>query len=99
MSKKFSTTTADHLEWNQSMNLIRNLYNDEEYKLSLIVAFGSFWGLRISDILKLKYAQVYNLDELTLVEQKTGFGAGRNHCHSPVKNTTKCIYRPYFFIG
>lgn len=72
MSKKFSTTTADHLEWNQSMNLIRNLYNDEEYKLSLVVAFGSFWGLRISDILKLKYSQVYNLDELILIEQKTG---------------------------
>ena len=72
MSKKFSTTTADHLEWNQSMNLIRNLYNDEDYKMSLLVAFGSFWGLRISDILKLKYAQVYNQDELTLIEQKTG---------------------------
>ena len=72
MSKKFSTTTADHLEWNQSMNLIRNLYNDEDYKMSLIVAFGSFWGLRISDILKLKYAQVYNQEELTLIEQKTG---------------------------
>jgi len=72
MSKKFSTTTADHLEWNQSMNLIRNLYTDEDYKMSLLVAFGSFWGLRISDILKLKYAQVYNQDELTLIEQKTG---------------------------
>lgn len=72
MSKKFSSTTADHLEWNQSMNLIRNLYNDEDYKMSLLVAFGSFWGLRISDILKLKYAQVYNQDELTLIEQKTG---------------------------
>ena len=72
MSKKFSTTTADHLEWNQSMNLIRNLYNDGDYKMSLLVAFGSFWGLRISDILKLKYAQVYNQDELTLIEQKTG---------------------------
>jgi integrase len=72
MSKKFSTTTADHLEWNQSMNLIRNLYNDEDYKMSLLVAFGSFWGLRISDILKLKYAQVYNQDELILIEQKTG---------------------------
>jgi len=54
------------------MNLIRNLYNDGDYKMSLLVAFGSFWGLRISDILKLKYAQVYNQDELTLIEQKTG---------------------------
>lgn len=72
MSAKFSSTTADYLEWNQSMNLIRNLYNDEEYQLSLLIAFGSFWGLRISDILKLKFTQVVNVDELKLVEQKTG---------------------------
>lgn len=71
MSAKFSTTTADYLEWNQSMNLIRNLYNDGNYKISLFVSFGSFWGLRISDILSLKWEQVYNLDEFTIVEKKT----------------------------
>jgi integrase len=71
MSAKFSTTTADYLEWNQSMNLIRNLYNDGNYKISLLVSFGSFWGLRISDILSLKWEQVYDLDEFTIVEKKT----------------------------
>ena len=72
MSAKFSTTTADHLEWSQAMNLIRNLYNDGDYKMSLMISLGTFWGLRISDILKLKYAQVYDIDEIILVEQKTG---------------------------
>jgi integrase len=72
MSAKFSTTTADFLEWNQSMNLVRNLYNDGNYKMSLLVSFGSFWGLRISDILSLKWEQVYNLDEFSLIERKTG---------------------------
>ena len=72
MSAKFSTTTADFLEWNQSMNLIRNLYNDGNYKMSLLISFGSFWGLRISDILSLKYAQIYNHDEFTIIEKKTG---------------------------
>lgn len=71
MSAKFSTTTADYLEWNQSMNLIRNLYNDGDYKISLLVSFGSFWGLRISDILSIRFVQVYNLDEFTIVEKKT----------------------------
>lgn len=71
MSAKFSQTTSDYLEWNQSMNLIRNLYNDENYKMSLLISFGSFWGLRISDILSLKWEQVYNLDEFELVEKKT----------------------------
>lgn len=72
MSAKFSQTTADFLEWGQAMNLIRNLYNEKNYKMSLLISFGAFWGLRISDILKLKWSQVYNLDEFALVEQKTG---------------------------
>ncbi len=72
MSAKFSTTTSDFLEWNQAMNLIRNLYNDRNFKMSLLISFGSFWGLRISDILSLKWEQVYNLDEFSLIERKTG---------------------------
>jgi integrase len=71
MSAKFSKTTADHLSWSEGMNLIRNLYNDGDYKISMLVSFGSFWGLRISDILSLKWEQVYNLDELELLEKKT----------------------------
>jgi integrase len=71
MSAKFSTTTADHLEWNQAMNLIRNLYNDGNYKISLLISLGCFFGLRISDILSLRWEQIYNLDEFTLVEKKT----------------------------
>jgi integrase len=72
MSAKFSKTTADHLFWGEAMNLIRNLYDDKKYKISLLISFGSFWGLRISDILSLKWEQVYNLDEFSLVEHKTG---------------------------
>lgn len=71
MSAKFSTTTADHLEWNQAMNLIRNLFNDGNYKISLLISLGCFFGLRISDILSLRWEQIYNLDEFTLIEKKT----------------------------
>jgi site-specific recombinase XerD len=71
MSAKFSKSTSDYLEWNQAMNLIRNLYNEENYKMSLLISFGAFWGLRISYILSLKWEQVYNLDEFALVERKT----------------------------
>ena len=71
MSAKFSKSTSDYLEWNQAMNLIRNLYNDNNYKMSLLVSFGSFWGLRISDILSLRWEQVYEKEEFQLVERKT----------------------------
>ncbi|MCJ7448349.1 MAG: tyrosine-type recombinase/integrase [Bacteroidales bacterium] len=53
------------------MNLVRNLYNDKNYKMSLLISFGSFWGLRISDILSLKWEQVYDKDEFELTERKT----------------------------
>ncbi len=72
MSAKFSQTTADCLEWNQAMNLIRNLYNDHNYKMSLLVAFGCFFGLRISDVLSLKWEQVLDCDNLVISEKKTG---------------------------
>lgn len=71
MSLRFSQTTSDFLEWNQSMNLIRNLQNDGEYKISLLIAIGSFWGLRISDILALRWEQIIGLDEFELIESKT----------------------------
>jgi len=71
MSAKYSNTTADYLEWNQAMNLVRNLFNDGNYRISLLIACGSFWGLRISDILSLKWSQVYNMDEFELIEMKT----------------------------
>lgn len=71
MSKKLSITTADHVQWDVAMNLVRNLFNDENYKMSLLISIGSFWGLRISDILSLKWEQVYDRDEFELVERKT----------------------------
>jgi len=72
MSAKYSNTTADYLTWDQNLNLIRKLFDDREYKISLLIAVGSFWGLRISDILKLNWQDILNRDEIVLVEQKTG---------------------------
>jgi integrase len=71
MSKKYSNTTADCLEWDNAMNLIRNLYNDEKYKLSLLIALGCFFGLRISDILALNWETILEKDEFELIEKKT----------------------------
>ncbi len=72
MSKTFSNTTADFLTWEQNLNLIRKLYDDGNYKFSLLISLGSFWGLRISDLLKLKWNDILNKDELIVIEQKTG---------------------------
>ena len=72
MSLKYSNTTADYLNWNEAMNLIRILTKNGEPKISLLVAIGCFWGLRISDILLLCWNQILNVDEFSIIEKKTG---------------------------
>ena len=72
MSLKYSSTTADYLVWSEAMNLIRKLAKDENYKMSLLVALGCFTGLRISDILALRWNQILGVDEFTIIEKKTG---------------------------
>lgn len=71
MSAKFSNTTADYLEWNEAMNLIRKLYDDKKFTLSLYIACSCFFGLRASDILSLKWVDLLDTDDFQLVEKKT----------------------------
>ncbi|HQG78225.1 MAG TPA: tyrosine-type recombinase/integrase [Bacteroidales bacterium] len=71
MSVKFSQTTADYLEWNEAMNLIRKLYDDKKYTLSLYIACSCFFGLRASDTLSLRWDDLLGKDEFQLVEKKT----------------------------
>ncbi len=72
MSQKYSTTTADYLVWSEAMNLVRKLAKDGNYKMSLLVAIGCFTGLRISDILSLRWKQILYVSEFTITEKKTG---------------------------
>ena len=72
MSLKYSTTTADYLVWSDAMNLIRKLAKDGNYKMSLLIALGCFTGLRISDILALRWEQILSTEEFTIIEKKTG---------------------------
>lgn len=72
MSLKYSQTTSDYLEWKEAMNLIRSLYRDGKFQMSLFVSIGCFWGLRVSDILGLHWKQILNVDEFSIIERKTG---------------------------
>ena len=71
MSLKYSSRTADFLQWDEDMNLIRKLAKDGNYKMSLLIALGCFTGLRISDILSLRWNQILDTDEFTIIEHKT----------------------------
>lgn len=72
MSVKYSTTTADYLEWDTMLNLVRKLYKDGDYRISLLIGCGCFFGLRISDILSLSWEMLLDSDNFTLNEKKTG---------------------------
>ncbi|CCX54009.1 tyrosine type site-specific recombinase [Bacteroides sp. CAG:1060] len=71
MSQKHSYTTADYLPWDTMLNLTHRLYKDGKYRISLLVACGSFLGLRISDLLSLSWEQIL-CESFVLNEKKTG---------------------------
>ena len=71
MSLKHSNTTADYIEWNTMLNLVRRLYKDGNYRMSLLIGCGCFFGLRISDILQLSWDMLLDKDSFTLNEKKT----------------------------
>lgn len=72
MSLKGSHTTADYMEWNTMLNLIRKLYRDGDVLMSLFIGCGCFFGLRVSDLRKLTWSMLLDEDRFTLIEQKTG---------------------------
>ena len=71
MSAKHSFTTSDYLPWDTMLALVRKLYKDGNYRMSLLIACGSFFGLRISDLLSLTWEQILG-ESFSLNEKKTG---------------------------
>ena len=72
MSLKNSYVTSDYIEWDTMLSLVRRLYRDKEYRLSLLVGCGSFFGLRISDLLTLTWGMLLDGHSFIVVEKKTG---------------------------
>jgi integrase len=72
MSIKHSTTTADYIEWDTMLNVVRRLFKDGDYRMSLLIGCGSFFGLRISDLLRLTWEMLLSEDNFIIIEQKTG---------------------------
>lgn len=72
MSVKHTHTTADYIEWDTMLSLVRRLYRDKKYRLSLLVGCGCFFGLRISDLKRLTWSNLIDGERFSVVEQKTG---------------------------
>ncbi|WP_297511715.1 tyrosine-type recombinase/integrase [Flavobacterium sp.] len=71
MSRLGQNTTTSFIEWNDFISLITRLENDKEYKFCLLISIGVFTGVRISDLLTLKFSHILNEDVFLLTEKKT----------------------------
>jgi integrase len=71
MSRLGQNTTTSFIEWNDFISLITRLEKDKEYKFCLLISIGVFTGVRISDLLTLKFSQILNEDVFLITEKKT----------------------------
>ena len=71
MPLKGQKTTSSYVDWNMITNLILKLERDGNWKFSILIAIGIFTGLRISDILSLRWSDLVNQESLKIHEKKT----------------------------
>ena len=63
--------TSNALDWDTMLSLVRKLYRDGDYRMSLLIGCGAFFGLRISDTLSLVWSQLLNDEKFVIYEKKT----------------------------
>lgn len=70
MAVKGSRTTSDYILWDEMNSLLQKLEHDKQFMLLILIAVGSYTGLRISDILRLTWKS-FNGTHIELFEYKT----------------------------
>jgi integrase len=71
MSSKGQITTTTYIDWNDFISIITRLEKDENYKFCLLITIGVFTGLRISDLLMLRYNDILKGETFSIQEKKT----------------------------
>lgn len=71
MALKGQKTKSDYLEWEKMQTLILKLERDGEEKFAALIACGCYLGLRISDLLQLRWSDLIGREFLNLTEKKT----------------------------
>lgn len=62
---------ADAMDWDEALRLVDRMFKDGHYRDALLFASGCYLGLRVSDLLQLRWADLLS-DEFSLKEKKTG---------------------------
>ena len=71
MSLLGQKTKSDYIPWDKMQSTVLKLERDGELKYALLIAVGSYIGLRISDLRILKWNDILNKDFLNVIETKT----------------------------
>lgn len=69
MRKKQTATSG--MDWNSMLGLTQRLRQDKLHRDYLLITMGCYFGLRIGDLLSLKWEDIIEKDELFINEQKT----------------------------
>ena len=79
MSKLNSTTTTNGIDWNKMLGLLSRLKKDKRNFEYLLIASGSYFGLRAKDLLNLKWEDLKNKEAITIIESKNREDTSYNH--------------------
>lgn len=71
MALKNQLTTSDHLEYSEYEKLLEKLHQDKNYFWELYARVSFCTACRAGDVLNLRWIDILDKDEATLVEQKT----------------------------
>ena len=66
MTLKGDISKAEHIDWKYIPLTVQKLELDKKYKICLIVAFGCFFGIRLKNILNIKWEDVLNKETLEI---------------------------------
>lgn len=61
----------DYISWSEASNLISCLESEHNYRVSLLVFVSLHTGMRINDILRLRWCDIINVPALCFTESRT----------------------------
>ena len=72
MAKKGSQTRCSYLKWEDFEILKNKLEEDKQYQFLMLAICSTYFAMRISDTLSLKWVQILNQNQFEIIERKSG---------------------------